>query len=83
MRHLSVPICRPLYSSDSLGAGVGVHLHIQVSRCVRIPSAHLVTMRVKMIVHTFRFPPVRVMLTKRRVYLSRLRARPLGTLGFS
>lgn len=32
---------------------------------------------------TFRFPPVRVTLTKRRVYLRRLRARPLGTLGFS
>ena len=32
---------------------------------------------------TFRLPPVWTTLTNRRTYLRRLRARPLGTLGFS
>jgi hypothetical protein len=34
-------------------------------------------------IFTFRLPPVRTTLTNRRVYLWRLRARPLGVLAFS
>ena len=61
------------------GSGVGVHLRARVRTSISKSASRILIESLL----TFRLPPVITTLTNRRVYLMRLRARPLGTLGFS
>ncbi len=74
--HRTMPPC--------LSRRVRVHLSHIRQPAVRPHPLTSPNQTLNFLLHTFRLPPgVSVMLTKRRVYSSRLWARPLGVLGFS